>query len=141
MRCVDLDDFWRDKATSLTVIRDIGKAVGYWVSMTSTEGIIKQVHYGIDTSASQTDSSTETFGLDTSMSIGCTFDGGNAKSTISSKYSKTMTHDAKQVYTANFSVDVTKTCTVKKGTEGVGLYQWFVASTDADGKKTNVVRT
>ena len=83
MRCVDLDDFWRDKATSLTVIRDIGKAVGYWVALTQTEGINKKVHYGIDTSASQEDKSTQTFGLDTSMSVGCKFEGLNASSTIS----------------------------------------------------------
>ena len=137
MRCVELDD-WKSLTSSLTVIDDLqGSAVGYWSSWTQTESINMKLHYGIDMSVSQEDVDTQSYEFDLSMSEGFSFLGMSSSMSINQKYSQTISNDTKRTYSANFSVDVPKTCTVKEGTEGVGLYQWYVAT----DHYSNVIRS
>ena len=62
------------------------------------------------------------------MNVG--FEGFGVNESLSETYRQRVEQTVSNAYTYSFSVDYTTECTVKKGTEGVGLFQQVIYSND-----------
>ena len=130
--CFDLVGHFDDKTASLIIYRNttIGPARGRWVGYTSTEQVDFTVHYGFETSHSESESSEQQFTLSYEMTSGIEFEGATEEETISRSYSSTIQKDTEDTYTYDVSVDVTVSCTAQRASDGVGLWQWVVDTND-----------
>ena len=84
--CVSLYDDFNDRTTSLEVYKSaqLGKAKGYWRSITQTETLNFTVHYGTRSKKSELVSKTEEVALSFEMKAGVSYLGGK----ISGKYAQ-----------------------------------------------------
>lgn len=81
------------------------------------------MHYGFssNTSESTTEEQESILNYEIGMNVG--FEGFGVNESLSETYRQRVEQTVSNAYTYSFSVDYTTECTVKKGTEGVGLFQ------------------
>ena len=92
-QCINLSDDWRNKARSYEVkkIQDIGEARVRWVYFAATEGIDVQIHYGFQSTNTETTTDEQTETLSYEMTTGYEFEGASAEEKIGLSYSNTIT--------------------------------------------------
>ena len=78
MKCINLDNDWRNRARSYEMrkVMEIGEAKVRWVYFAATEGIDVQVHYGFQSTSSESTTETQENALTYEMSLGIKFEGG-----------------------------------------------------------------
>ena len=77
MECINLDNDWRNRARSFETrkVMNIGEAKVRWVYFAATEGINVSVHYGFQSSSSESTTETQESALTYEMSEGIKFGG------------------------------------------------------------------
>ena len=140
MQCINLVDGeydFEDKTSSLSVFRTNHgrRALGYWKSITATEGIDYVYHVGIDYSSSVSDSYSAMASLSVDLEAGMDFKlfgkGVEASVDLSATVEGEIAHDTTQDMSHDVSIDLTIKCTGKAGAAGgVGLWQFVVENGD-----------
>lgn len=136
MDCINVDDDWRNRARSYSVrkFQDIGPAKVYWTYFAATEGIDVEVHYGFQSTETETtervQENTLTFELGGQINFGEKGEGGNVNAKLTEQYRESVTESTMHSMTYSFDVTYSVGCTAKPGVEGVGLWQQVTEGTD-----------
>jgi len=88
MSCVNVNGDFHDKTSSVVVYKNtvLGSSVGYWTSITATESLTFQTHYGLSYSHTESTSETSQFTLSYEMTSSIKFAGSGFSETLSEQY-------------------------------------------------------
>ena len=137
MECINVEDDWRNRARSFSVrkFQEIGPAKVYWTHFSATEGIDVEVHYGFQSTESETTTEVQENTLSYEMGVDIKFgteeEGGDESYKLTETYRKSTEHSATSSMTYSFDLTYKVSCTAKPGVEGVGLWQQVTEGTDS----------
>ena len=88
MDCINVDDDWRNRARSYSVrkFQDIGPAKVYWTFFSATEGIDVKVHYGFQSTETETTTEVQEHTLSYEMGSEIKFGFGSVSNKLTDTY-------------------------------------------------------
>ena len=94
MDCINVEDDWRDRARSFSVrkFQSIGPAKVYWTHFSATEGIDVKVHYGFQSTQSETTTEVQEHTLSYEMGLDIEFGKEKDSFKITDTYRESVTH-------------------------------------------------
>ena len=130
--CVNAPAGYDNIASSIRIAHteSIDRAYGHWISYTGTESVSFELHQGFSTTDENGTARESEYKLGVEMKTGFDF-GIENKEKISFEYSEEIRKDTKTAYEMDIDKTVHVNCDDAKGTsDGVGLWQWVVSSSD-----------
>ena len=121
MECINVEDDWRNRARSFSVkkFQDIGPAKVFWMHFSATEGIDVEVHYGFQSTMSETTTEEQENTLSYEMGVDVTFgteeEGATESYKLTETYRESVTHSTTSSMSYSFDVTYKVSCTAKPG--------------------------
>ena len=133
-KCVNTPAGYGDIISSLKIARTqtMGKPFGHWISYTATEDVSFLLKQGFSSTNEHGTTRENEYKLKVEMKMGFDFELVDVSTKISASYAEEIEQDTRTTTEMDIDKTVQVDCNDKGDTDGVGLWQWVVSSSDEE---------